>query len=332
MKIIEVAREQRDLLNEGIAYIALWQQTTANGKRSWFTEDFFPVDSKEEEPVFDAEQKTRLAEIANIDGDAVLLNGYYHAWIGSADEPLNATDISVGLKKHYEQHNAIVSGYLVEGEPAPAFEDLKMDGREELGFGRTRSDPVGEDGMQASDVPESITIEVPFTSCGDLALAKENLAALLQSKATLTNAALGEDAYWYAPPDEYSPENPGGWYGPAPADNTLPIEFTDSTVKFEWIKFGADSEVIQAWSAFLCAAVKFAKKAKRVTAKDGAVENQKFHFRAFMVRLGMNDAENKTHRKLLLRNLTGDAAFATAESKERWQAKHLKKAEVTDGE
>ncbi|MCL1964930.1 MAG: hypothetical protein FWF69_07700 [Firmicutes bacterium] len=208
--------------------------------------------------------------------------------------------------------------------------------REAFGLGRERRDPIGEDaenlcgGPQASDVPDTITIEVPFTSCGDLTLAKANLAALLQSKATLINAALGEDAFWYAPPEDYSPENPGGWYGPEPRDNTLPIEFTDDTVKFEWLRFGTDAEVVAAWSAFLCAAIKFSKKAKRVTAKDGAVENEKFHFRAFLVRIGMNDAENKSHRKTLLRNLTGDAAFATAESKARWQAKHLKNAEVAD--
>ena len=320
MKIIEVAREKRDLLNEGIAYLAVWQQVTPKGKRSWFTEDFFPVDSQEEEPVFDAEQKARLAEIAALDGDAVLLNGYYHAWIGSADEPLNAADISVGLKKHYEQHSALVSSYL---ESEPAFEDLKMDGREEFGHGRTRRDPVGEDGMQASDVPDTITIEVPFTSCGDLTLAKENLAALLQGKAALINAALGEDAFWYAPTDDYSPENPGGWYGPAPADNALPIEFTDSTVKFEWFRFGIDGNILAAWEAFLCAAVGFAKKAKRVTAKDkGLPENGKFAMRTLCVKIGLNDAANKTNRKTLLRNLSGDSAFATPESKARWQAKH----------
>jgi len=303
MKIIEVAREQRDLLNEGIAYIAIWQQATANGRRSWFTEDFFPTDSKEEEPVFDDEQKARLAEIAKIDSDAVLLNGYYHAWIGSADEPLNATDISVGLKKHYEQHNALISGYIAEDEPAPAYEDLKMDEQEELGLGRTRRDPVGENGMQASDVPDTITIEVPFTGN------EEILRSLLQSKATLITAAIGEDG-----------------------TGELPIEFEDGKAKFEWLRFGVDSEIVAAWSAFLCAAVNFSKKAKRVTAKDGAVENEKFQFRAFLVRLGMNDAENKAHRKTLLRNLKGDAAFATAASKEKWLAKHGSRKETNPNE
>ena len=39
----------------------------------------------------------------------------------------------------------------------PAFEDLRMDGREELGLGRTRRENFeGESGMQASDVPDTL--------------------------------------------------------------------------------------------------------------------------------------------------------------------------------
>jgi len=41
-----------------------------------------------------------------------------------------------------------------------------------------------------------------------------------------------------------------------------------------------------------------------------------------MVKLGMNDTGNKIHRRLLLRNLTGDSAFATTASKDKWLAKH----------
>ena len=41
-----------------------------------------------------------------------------------------------------------------EIEDAPAFEELNLTEREELGLGQERRDPIGEDGMQASDVPE----------------------------------------------------------------------------------------------------------------------------------------------------------------------------------
>ncbi|GHU73420.1 hypothetical protein AGMMS49992_11910 [Clostridia bacterium] len=155
----------------------------------------------------------------------------------------------------------------------------------------------------ASDVLETIAIEIPYE--GDPAI----LRALLQSKATLIYAALGETAYWYSPLPEYSPDHPGGWYGPAPSENILPIEFTADSVKLDWFALGADSETIQAWSAFLAAAVKFAKAAKRVTAKDNDAENQKFAFRVFLTRLGLVGAEYKTTRRILLQNLTGCSAW-----------------------
>jgi len=43
------------------------------------------------------------------------------------------------------------------------------------------------------NAPDTITIEIPFTSCGDLTKEKETLRDLINSKATLIKAALGED-------------------------------------------------------------------------------------------------------------------------------------------
>ena len=385
MKIIEVARQQKDLLNEGIAYIAVWRKTTPNGKRSWQTEDFFPDGGVEnDEPIFSGEQKAMLTEIAAIDENAVLLNGYLHSWIGSADEPLNAASIAVGLQKHYEIHNALVSGYLADGDKtaedsettetdesagavtdslpngcgtdetdeAEAYAEREMkrmaveaqnvpdhsnEGQnaqyegendipddwengmtegEELGLGCERhEDAQGENGMSADDVPETITIELPAAN-----VKPEILTALLNSKATLIEAALGADCAW---------EREYGTDGLPLSD--LPIEFADGKVRFEWLRFGADGDAVQAWSAFLAAAVKFSKTAKRVTAKDGEVENQKFAFRVFLTKLKLDGAEHKWLRRYLLRNLTGDTAFATPESKRRWLEKHGKKAENAEG-
>jgi hypothetical protein len=126
MKIIEVARQQRELLNEGIAYIAVWQETTRNGKRSWNSEEVFPDGGvMNNEPIFSEEQKARLAEIAALDADAVLLNGWLHSWIGSIETPLTAAEIADGIKKHYEMHNFRISSYLTDesetAEASPAF-------------------------------------------------------------------------------------------------------------------------------------------------------------------------------------------------------------------
>ena len=41
------------------------------------------------------------------------------------------------------------------------------------------------------------------------------------------------------------------------------------------------------------------------------MESEKYAFRSFLLRLGFIGAENKEHRKLLLKNLSGASAFPT---------------------
>ena len=52
-----------------------------------------------------------------------------------------------------------------------------------------------------------------------------------------------------------------------------------------------------------------AKTQKRVTAKEKDVDNEKYTFRCFLLRLGFIGAEYKEDRKILLRNLSGSSAF-----------------------
>ena len=53
-------------------------------------------------------------------------------------------------------------------------------------------------------------------------------------------------------------------------------------------------------------------------------ENEKFAFRSWLTKLGWKGAEGKAERNLLYRNLNGNTAFCTEESKIRWEAKHKK--------
>ena len=59
-----------------------------------------------------------------------------------------------------------------------------------------------------------------------------------------------------------------------------------------------------------------AKHQKRVTAKSRAVTNEKYAFRCFLLRLGLIGAKYKTTRKILLRNLSGSAAWRDGHRKE----------------
>lgn len=179
------------------------------------------------------------------------------------------------------------------GDDIPAFEDLRMDEREELGLGRTlREDWQGENGIQSSDVPEpdesdQLTIEMPLSFMTDEAIA--NLEKLIASKAELIKKALGVDA--------------------------LPVERTETTLKFPWFQFPAESDEVAAYSRFIGALCAAAKKQKRVTAHEKAVDNEKYTFRCFLLRLGFIGDEYKQVRKILLRNLAGNSAFKSGSKK-----------------
>lgn len=196
-----------------------------------------------------------------------------------------------GDSRHYDEPDTYESGLGGMGA-TPDFEDLRMDGREELGLGRThRENFQGENGMQASDVPEpdediGLVIEMPRTSFTDTAL--ENLKRLVESKGNLIKKALGA--------------------------GTLEIEITDDKVGFPWFEDGTDPDAVKAYTHFVTALCEMARLQKRVTAKEKETDNDKYAFRCFLLRLGFIGSEYKEERKILLRNLTGSSAFKTPKS------------------
>lgn len=177
------------------------------------------------------------------------------------------------------------------GDDIPDFEDLNMTEEEELGLGRRRrEDWQGENGMQADDfIPDqsdTLTIEMPLEGFSEESIF--NLEKLIASKAGLIKKALGV--------------------------SELPIERTESTLRFPWFAIGTPSEEIKAYTYFICALCDTAKKQLRVTAKEHPVDNEKFAFRVFLIRLGFVGDDYKAARKILLRNLSGNSAFKVAPS------------------
>jgi hypothetical protein len=145
----------------------------------------------------------------------------------------------------------------------------------ELGF-TYETDEAG-----TGEMCDTLTIEMPLDGFTDSAL--ENLERLIASKASLIKKAIGAEA--------------------------LPIERTETTIRFPWFRFGIEPEEVSAYSRFIGALCAAAKEQHRVTAKDKPVENEKFAFRVFLIRLGFVGDEYKTARKILLRNLSGNSAF-----------------------
>ena len=127
--------------------------------------------------------------------------------------------------------------------------------------------------------PEAIglTVEIPFDKVN-----VGNLMKLLDAKGDLIKKALGI--------------------------SDIRIEIKEDRVAFPWFT-EVEPESAMAYTNFIAALCRMSKEAKRVTATAKEVENEKYAFRCFLLRLGFIGAEYKKDRKILLQNLSGSAAF-----------------------
>ena len=141
----------------------------------------------------------------------------------------------------------------------------------------TSKEVPADAGSAEHSEPVGLTVEVPLEGT-----AVGNLTKLLEAKGRLIRRALAVDS--------------------------LPIEVTDSTVKFPWFA-DCSADDCKAYTHFISALCELAANAKRVTAKEKEIDNDKYAFRCFLLRLGFIGSEYKTERKILLRNLTGSSAF-----------------------
>lgn len=155
------------------------------------------------------------------------------------------------------------------------------------------TDGLTERGFECEKPSDGLTIEMPLDGFTDESLA--NLEKLIASKAALIKKSLGIDA--------------------------LPVDRTETTLKFPWFHFVASEDEVTAYTRLISALCALAKEQKRVNAREKPVENEKFAFRVFLIRLGFVGDEYKAARKLLLKNLSGNSAFKNGAPA---------KAEVTD--
>lgn len=108
-----------------------------------------------------------------------------------------------------------------------------------------------------------------------------NLRAILKAKGSLIQKALGTA--------------------------TAEISETEESVSFPWFPEG--EEIPNAYRRFISALCKMSMAQKRVNAKAKEVENERYAFRCFLLRLGFIGDDFKADRKMLLRNLEGNCAF-----------------------
>jgi hypothetical protein len=225
-----------------------------------------------------------------------------------------------------------------------------MTEREELGLGKERSeDPQGENGMQASDVPEWFTYQAELSDpdCPDrmeVFSAENDEDAMLQAygfcegEVLLLELKQLDDNYNFIRGGEITPrtdrltiEGPLDGFTPEKLDNLakmvnakapllkaalgtddLPIKQTADTLLFPWFRGdGAiDGDHADAYAALVSLLCKAAREKKRVTAKEKDVDGSpKYAMRCFLLSLGFIGEEYKKARKILLSRLEGNSSW-----------------------
>ena len=127
--------------------------------------------------------------------------------------------------------------------------------------------------------PTTLTIEMPADKVNT-----ENLKRLLDAKGPLIRKALGTD--------------------------NLVFEIHADKVSFPWFIDPTPDHAL-AYTQFIAAICKMSTEQKRVTARVRDIDNEKYAFRCFLLRLGFIGEEFKQSRKILLSNLDGSSAFKT---------------------
>ena len=160
--------------------------------------------------------------------------------------------------------------------------------------------PEGLPEVESAEAEEApmLTISVPLDK-----VKVGNLTALVESKAGLIRKALGTQ--------------------------DLRIDVDEEKVSFPWFSGDLDADTVQAYTEFIGALCKMSVNQKRVQAREKPVENEKYAFRCYLLRLGFIGAEYKQTRKVLLKNFEGSSAFRTQEAADKYREKQeAKKAEA----
>ncbi|MBU4541806.1 MAG: virulence protein [Firmicutes bacterium] len=182
-----------------------------------------------------------------------------------------------------KQGTLIIAETTTDTEVDTLLEDLRLRGftyeKEEI---QTENQTEIENQIQTdTESDEVLTIEMPKEGFTDEAMT--NLENLIKGKGELIKKALGIE--------------------------TLPVEMSENSISFPWFKANAEPEAVQAYTQFIAAICEMAKTQKRISATAKAVDNEKYAFRCFLLRLGFIGNDYKTTRKILLSKLSGSAAF-----------------------
>jgi len=172
---------------------------------------------------------------------------------------------------------------LDDADPAHMDESCSLIQKlEESGYRSEEADFVSaqEAAMQEPDEFTGLTISFPAAMFDEAAI--ENLKRLVTAKGELMRRAFQCD--------------------------DLKLEVDEEKVSFPWFPLEGPDET-KAYTSFVKAISQMSIEQSRISAKEKEIVNEKYEFRCFLLRLGMIGDEYKQARKILMKNLSGSAAF-----------------------
>ena len=227
------------------------------------------------------------------------------------------------------------AGYTAEEEAAT--EETAAETEEQQEAAEEAATEATEGETATAQEPVELTVSVPAARHTGNSL--RNLVNLIYTRAGLINKALGTGFAAEQGLVDALGENEGlrtaedfhkavaayeDEHGPALSGITI----TPEEISFSSLPETTNPDRLKAFTELTAMMNKQALEQKRIQAKAVNEENEKYALRIWLTRLGMNGAEYKTTRKILMENLSGHSAFRTEAEKERWTQRQAEKREA----
>ena len=231
-----------------------------------------------------------------------------------------------------EVANTLLTEGFIQGEENPTEEETAQetaDSDEETTVQDAASDE--ETTVQEGD---GVTVSVPMDHHGANSL--RNLINLVYTRAPLLNKALGTSFRVDEDVIEALKELPES----AKVADVIYCVGEDEAEGFhideDTITFGplpdATPERVRAFTELIGKMNEQALTQNRILAKPVNDESEKYALRIWLIRLGMNGPEYKEARKVLMQNLSGNAAFRNDAEKEKWTVRQAEKRAAAKAE
>ncbi len=214
--------------------------------------------------------------------------GFVAETIANADDETATENVNNRVEAEASTENATTTDNSATTIEAPLEAD-DVEAGTETAVDTVVTESIASTEANDAESPDILTLEIPDT--GFTPEAKENLQKIIASKKTVLEKALEADG--------------------------LPIVEKDGKIAFPWFTLHGIEGEADAYGRLVTAICKMAKEQKRVTATEKPAENEKFTMRLFLIRLGFIGDEYKAARKILLRNLTGNASWKSGHKPER---------------